>query len=146
MKLSGKVVDSNGEPLALANITLITGNKAGKIGTISGVDGDFFLDATTYSSVITPNSEFAISYMGYVTQNFKASDLVDNKKVVLLENIEQLNEVTVINSRPKVVSIAKKTSTIKENFFQHLSNHKYVYASIGGLAGLLLIFTSIKKL
>lgn len=146
MKLSGKVVDSNGEPLALANITLITGNKAGKIGTISGVDGDFFLDATTSSSVITPNSEFAISYMGYVTQNFKASDLVDNKKVVLLENIEQLNEVTVINSRPKVASIAKKASTIKENFSQHLSNHKYVYASIGGLAGLLLIFTSIKKL
>lgn len=139
MKISGKIVDSNQEPLALANITLLSGDKAGKTGTISGVDGDFFLDSDT----ISPDSEFAVSYVGFVTQKLNTNQL-NNKTVVLLESIEQLNEVTVF-TRPKVMS-ATKTNTIKNNFTEHLSKHKFVYTGIGGLVGLALIFTSIKKL
>jgi hypothetical protein len=58
----------------------------------------------------------------------------------MLESIEELPEIT-ITGRPKpIVKITEKL-----NFKENLAKHKYVYAGVGALAGILLIMKSIKK-
>jgi hypothetical protein len=135
MKIYGKIVDTLGEPLPLANVTIKNGTQANKFGTSADTDGNFKLE----NDIITDNSLFAVSYLGYVTQNFKASEL-QGKTIKLLEATEELNAV-VVTGKPK-----PKTSTSSlANFKEHLQKHKYVYAGLGGLAGILLITSSIKK-
>ena len=135
MKIYGKILDTLGEPLPLANVTIKNGAQANKFGTSADTDGNFKLE----NDIITDNSVFAVSYLGYVTQNFKASEL-QGKTIKLLEGAEELNAV-VVTGKPK----AKATTSSLVNFKEHLQKHKYVYAGLGGLAGILLITSSIKK-
>ena len=134
MKIEGKIIDSKGEPLALANITIQDGIKAKKFGTSADLDGNFNLE----NDIIEPDSVFMISYIGYEPQFVKASEL-EGKTIMLLDTVEQLKEIT-IKGKPK--SIVKSN---KLNFKDNLEKHKYVYASIGALAGIILIAKSIKK-
>lgn len=135
MKISGKILDNSGEPLGLANVTIITGEKANKLGVIADLDGGFFLE----NDLIMPDSVFQISYMGFSPLNFTASEL-QNKTINLSETARQIKEVT-INMKPKATSNSKNLNNFKEN----LQKHKYVYASLGALVGILLITTSLKK-
>ena len=64
MKIFGRVLDTNNEPMSLANITIVTGAFADKLGTQVGLDGKFNLE----NEVIDSESKFRISYIGYVTQ------------------------------------------------------------------------------
>jgi hypothetical protein len=141
MKIFGQVVDIDGLPMSLANITITTGAKAGLMHDEADLDGKFALDDTS----ITPDSQFKISFVGYIPQFFKASEL-QGKKIKLLEDMIALPEL-VINSgggKPKdntpVVSESKKNK-----FVQHLKDHKFIYAGLGGLAGILLIARALKK-
>lgn len=135
MKIEGKIIDSKGEPLALANITIQDGSRAKKLGVSADLDGNFTLE----NDVIEPNSVFMISYIGFEPKLLKASEL-SGKDIQLFDSIEQLEEV-VITGRPKpIIKIPEKI-----NFKQNLTKHKYIYAGIGALAGILLIVKSIKK-
>ena len=134
MKISGKILDSKEEPLGLANVTIIDGERANKFGAVASIDGTFSLE----SDLIKPDSTFTISYLGFVSQNFKAKDLID-KTIKLKESIETLKEVVVF-AQPK-----KNTTVQVSNFKAHLEKHKLVYASIGAALGLLLLASSIKK-
>jgi hypothetical protein len=132
MKISGNVVDSNNEPLQLANITITNGSLANKMGTVANANGDFKLE----DDLIDNNSEFKISYQGFKSQLFKAKDLQE-KKIKLLEDANVLEEVVFSFTKP-----AKKTiNNVKDNFNQH----KMIYAGLGGLLGLILILTYFKK-
>lgn len=134
MKISGQVLDSKGEGLALANITITTGEKAEKLGVVADLDGKFNFE----NSLIKPDSTFRISYVGFIPQFFKATELVD-KKVKLAETSEQLAEVVVFS---KPIRTAKQsTSALKA----HIQKNKFAYAGLGGLLGLFLIAKSIKK-
>jgi len=140
MKIFGQVLDIDGLPMGLANVTIVSGEYADKLGDEADLDGNFVLE----NNSITPDSEFKISYVGYKPQIFKASQL-QGKKIKLLEDNIVLDEV-VINSGKK----PKNNNTVvveskKNKFVQHLQDHKFIYAGIGALAGLFLIVRAFKN-
>jgi hypothetical protein len=138
MEISGKILDSTNQPLYLTNITIITGSQINKFGTVANENGEFKLS----SDIISPNSQFKISYLGFKPQFYKASEL-QNKTIKLEEDIIGLNEVVISpKNKPKNTNLANQPSNIK----QHFEKHKIVYAGLGGIVALLLIITSIKKL
>ena len=137
MTISGKVLDVANEPLHLANITIITGSQTNKFGTTANENGDFELE----NSIITEDSQFKISYIGFRPQFYKASEL-QGRTIKMEEDIIELDSV-VISPKTKPT---KKTLSKPSNVKQYLQAHKEVYAGLGGVIGLALIFISIKKL
>ena len=94
------------------------------------------------SDIISPDSQFRISYQGFKPQYYKASEL-QGKTIKLEEDTVFLNEIVIRpKDKPTNTSLATKPSNIK----QHFTKHKLVYAGLGGIVGLLLLLTSIKKL
>jgi hypothetical protein len=137
MKISGQVFDSNNEPLASANVTLRSGAQAGKLGVVTNLDGKFSIDNNSIQS----DSIFEISYIGFVSQTWSALELQD-KKVTLLDSIEQLNEVVVINrKKPNLATTVSGGSALG----QHLKKYKTAYVGGITLAGALLLISKIKK-
>jgi hypothetical protein len=139
MKINGKILDSKGEPLGLANVTIQNGIRAKKLGTSADLDGNFSLE----NEIIEPNSIFKISYVGFEPKELKASEL-KNKTIKLSESVEELKGVTIIG-QPKSSSSLKEPTTNKIVFKENLKKYKYVYAGLGAFAGVLLIMKSIKK-
>ena len=138
MEISGKILDSTNEPLYLANVTITTGSQINKFGTSANADGEFKLS----SDIISPDSQFKISYLGFKNQYYKASEL-QGKTIKLEEDSIGLDEVVIRpRDKPTNTSVATQPSNIK----QHFQKHKLVYAGLGGIVGLLLLLTSIKKL
>lgn len=136
MKISGNIVDSSNEPLQLANITIITGAYTNKMGTFANEKGDFVLE----NDSIEPNSQFKITYQGFKTQFYKASEL-QNKKIKMLEDATLLEEVIVGNTKPTSNKTKQTINNVKDNF----NKHKLIYAILGGVLGLALILTHLKK-
>ena len=145
MKIFGQVLDIDGLPMGLANITITTGDRAGKFGDEADIDGKFVIDDAS----IMPDSQFKISYLGYVPQFFKASEL-QGKKIKLKEDIFALDEVVIISGggKPKDNTPNNNNKVVaptKSKFVQHLQKHKFAYAGLGGLAGVLLIVRAFKR-
>ena len=81
--ISGKVVDSAGEPLIGASVTLKSSTNQ---GTVSDLDGKFTLQARAGSTLV-------VSYIGFLSKEVQASqDMI----VVLQEENNTLNDVVVI--------------------------------------------------
>lgn len=80
-KITGKVVDTNGDPVIGASVK-VSGTTQ---GTISDMNGDFVLNAPA-------DAELEISYIGFAPQKVKA---YENMQVKLNEDLQQLNEVVV---------------------------------------------------
>jgi hypothetical protein len=142
MKIFGQVVDTNNEPMQLANITVVIDGKYTNKGTSTNLDGNFVLEDAS----ISPDSEFKISYVGYVSQFRKASEL-QGQKIKLAEDVEMLEEV-IVTGKPKPSKGSANSDQVKsskQKFVQHLEKHKFVYAGLGGLAGILLIAKAFKK-
>lgn len=138
MEISGKIIDSTNEPLYLANVTITTGSQINKLGTSANSEGQFKLS----SDIISPDSQFKISYVGFKPQFYKASEL-QRRIIKLEEDTIGLDEVVIRpQDKPTNTIVATQPSNIK----QHFQKHKLVYAGLGGLVGLLLLITSIKKL
>ena len=125
MEIKGKILDATNQPLYLANITIVTGSQINKFGTVAKENGEFSLS----SDIISPDSQFKISYQG--------------RTIKLEEDIIGLEEVVIRpQDKPNNINVAQQPSNIK----QHFKKHKLVYAGLGGIVGLLLLLTSIKKL
>jgi hypothetical protein len=138
MEIKGKILDATNLPLYLANITIVTGSQINKFGTVANENGEFSLS----NDIISPDSQFRISYQGFKPQFYKASEL-QGKTIKLEEDTIGLDEVVISpQDKPTNTSVANKPSNIK----QHFQKHKLVYAGLGGIVGLLLLLTSIKKL
>lgn len=138
MEINGKILDSTNQPLYLANITIVTGSQINKFGTVAKDNGEFSLS----SDIIKPDSQFKISYQGFKPQFYKASEL-QGRTIKLEEDIIGLEEVVIRpQDKPNNINVAQQPSNIK----QHFKKHKLVYAGLGGIVGLLLLLTSIKKL
>jgi hypothetical protein len=138
MEIKGKILDATNLPLYLANITIVTGSQINKFGTVANENGEFLLS----NDIISPDSQFRISYQGFKPQFYKASEL-QGKTIKLEEDTIGLDEVVIRpQDKPTNTSVANKPSNIK----QHFQKHKLVYAGLGGIVGLLLLLTSIKKL
>lgn len=80
--VSGRVLDAQKEPLIGVSVL----EKGTNNGTITDVDGNFKLD-------VGPNVTLVFSYVGYQTQELRASRQM---QVVLQEDAEVLDEVVVI--------------------------------------------------
>lgn len=109
MKVNGNIKDSKGEDIISAHVTLISGERANKIGSVSNLDGNFTIE----NDIIEPNSMFEITYMGFEPQKFTATDLQD-ANVILYQQGEILNEgVVVTNKKPiaKTIGLTDKKGT-----------------------------------
>jgi hypothetical protein len=137
MKISGKIVDVDNLPISSANIVLRSGSKSGRVGTISNFDGEFNFESDDFNE----NDIFEISYIGFVKQTFIAKEL-KNKKIVLKESIDALDEVILVGTRPKQNEVKQNENKIAN----HFSKNKFTYAGATGLLGLGLILLSIKKI
>jgi len=138
MEIKGKVVDNTKEPLYLANITIVTGSQINKFGTVANENGEFSLS----SDIISPDSQFRISYQGFKPQYYRANEL-QGRIIKLEEDITALPELVLTpKDKPTNINIANQPSNIK----QHFQKHKVAYAGFGLLVGLLLVAVSIKKL
>lgn len=139
MEIKGKVLDVTNEPLYPANITIVTGSQINKFGTSTNERGEFSLS----SDIISPDSQFKISYVGFRPQYYRASEL-QGRTIKLEEDIIALGEVVITRpqDKPKNINLANQPSNIK----QHFQKHKFTYAGFGLLVGLLLVAVSIKKL
>jgi hypothetical protein len=134
MQITGKTIDYNGVPLGRTTILKITGQNANKVGVFSNDDGSFDFE----NDSIAPDDKFEIKYLGFKSQFFKASQL-KNKTIKLEQQTDEIKPVLIVGQ------VKKKQQEITNNFKLHFNKHKMLYAGIGGLLGLALIFTSIKK-
>ncbi len=83
-RITGTVVDANGEPVIGANI-IETGTTN---GTVTDVNGNFSLQ-------VDNNASLKISYIGYLDQNINTAGL-NSFNITLQEDMQALDEVVVI--------------------------------------------------
>jgi hypothetical protein len=140
MKIFGQVLDIDGLPMGLANVTIVSGEFADKMGDEADLDGNFVLEHNS----ITPDSEFKISYVGYKPQFFKAKEL-QGKKIKLLDDNIVLDEVVINTGKKPKNNNTVGAESSKNKFVQHLQDHKVIYAGIGALAGLFLIVRAVRR-
>ena len=86
-KISGKIVDSTGEPVIGANIV----EKGTTNGTITDLNGNFTLEVSSKSILL-------VSYIGYAPQEVTVGNL-QSINVKLREDTEMLDEVVVVFSK-----------------------------------------------
>ena len=84
-KVTGTVVDANGEPIIGASIVI----KGESHGTITDFDGKFALPDVPEKAVLT------ISYIGYKSQEIPVNGQ-QNLNIILDEDVEALDEVVVV--------------------------------------------------
>ena len=142
MKIFGQVLDTHNQPMALANIVIVTEDKSNEIGEQTDLDGNFVLD----NEMINSDSEFKVSYIGYISQIFKASELQGKK--IKLKNEDEVIDNSVIElgviGKPKN-NESKELSSNKGKFVEHLQKHRFIYGGIGALAGIILIVRAFKN-
>src|SRR3712207_29401 len=80
--VTGWVVDTKGDPMIGASVV----EKGTTNGIITDMEGKFTLN-------VKPNAVLEISYVGYKTQEVKASNQM---KIVLKEDTELIDEVVVV--------------------------------------------------
>ena len=83
-RITGKVVDKNGEPVIGANVVV----KGTTNGTITDFDGNFSLE-------IPANAQLSISYIGYVAQEVSVNNRTQ-LSITLGEDSQALDEVVVV--------------------------------------------------
>ena len=81
VNVKGVVKDANGETVIGASVMV----KGTKTGAVTDIDGNFHVECA-------PGTTLIISYLGYKTQEVKASD---NMEVTLQEDANDLQEVVV---------------------------------------------------
>lgn len=99
-KVSGTVVDANGDPLIGVAIQI----KGTTTGTITGIDGDFALDARKGDVLV-------VSYIGYATQNITVDK--PSLAIRMKEDTEVLDEVVVT-----ALGIKKEAKSLSYNVQQ----------------------------
>lgn len=104
--VTGVVTNLENQPLA--GVTVIV--KGAGMGTISDLNGKFFLKVPQLESVLT------FSYIGYKSQSIKASK--ENLKIVLVDDTKLMDEVVVIGyGVVKKSDLTGAISSLKEKDF-----------------------------
>src|SRR5690625_196969 len=108
--ITGRVVDSEGEPLIGVNIQVKGSNK----GTATDFDGHFTLED------IDENAVLVISYIGYQTQEMTVAGK-SNIEIVLVSDSQLLDEVVVVGyGTQKKVNLTGSLTTIGEKDFDKI--------------------------
>ncbi len=114
-RVNGYVKDANNNPIAYANV-VITKNSEGIEGSANGTSTDesgYFI----IESLSAGNYTLKISFLGYTTYT-KGVDLDGHTKfgtIVLEENLEALDDVTIVAKRPTVKRLVDRLVFNVEN-------------------------------
>jgi TonB-linked SusC/RagA family outer membrane protein len=123
-RVTGRVTDSDGEPLIGATVKV----RGGSTGTITDMDGRFAITATDGSTI-------EVSYIGYVAQTVTANGQQELRIVMLADN-ETLDEVIVIGyGTVKKSHLTGSVSSITEKDLQGNVARSAASALQGKVAG-----------
>ncbi len=131
LNITGRVIDSYGEPLPGASV-VIKGITTG--GVITNTDGDYTIRNVPRGSTLQ------FKYLGYIPQEIVADKTTIN--VILLEDIQSLDEVTVVafGTQKKESVVASITTISPGNLKVPSSNLTTSFA--GQMAGMISFQTS----
>ena len=116
-KVTGTVIDENGEPVIGATVTVV-GTKA---ATVTDLDGNYTLD-------VPKGGKVSISYIGYLTQT-----VAPGGKVQLQEDSQKLEEVVVVGyGSQKKAHLTGSVATVPMEDIQDLSSSGLA-SSLSGL-------------
>lgn len=121
----GRVVDTNGEPLIGATIR----EKGGANGTVSDIDGSFFLS-------VPDNAILQVSFIGYETVEVKVAgramlEISLRENTVMLDNVI----VTALGLEKDESTLAYSTQKIKGEELNRLKEINMITALVGKAAG-----------
>ena len=123
VRISGKVVDANGEPVIGASVA----EKGTTNGVITDFDGNFVLN-------VSPGSKISVSYVGYGTQEFAVGDK-RTFNIVMKEDSELLDEVVVMAYNTTVKrKLTNAVTTVDTKQISDLASYSNVTQAIQGRA------------
>ena len=121
-RISGTVLDENGQPIIGANIIEVGTNN----GTVTNIDGKFSLN-------VSEDAKIRISYIGYAEQEIKTTGKSDFQ-IVLKENTKSLDEVVVVGyGTQKKVNLTGSVASVDSKMIEG----RPITSVSAGLAGLL---------
>lgn len=129
--ISGKVTDSEGEPLIGVNAMV----KGTSRGAVTNIEGNFKLEASA-------NDVIVLSYIGFVTEEVPVGNR-SNIEVSLMEDIESLQEVVVVGyGTQKKSDITGAVTSVKADQLQEIATPDVLQALQGRVAGVQIIANS----
>ncbi len=133
IKVSGKVTDANGNPLAGASVRV----KGGDMGTSTATDGSFVLNV--------PQAEFVlvVSFVDYETKEITVTKSQSSLQIVLKKKESELNEVVVVGyGSQKKKDVTGSLATISSKDLDNRSNSQFGYSIEGKAAGVQVVRSS----
>lgn len=125
-KITGQVVDGNGEPIIGANV-IVDGVKG--VGAISDMDGNFTINN------VPEGKKLIVSYIGFLTQTVTPKSTT--VKITLLEDNKFLDEVVVIGyGSQKMKNVTGSVATISASELEDLPVSNMAEALQGMVNGL----------
>lgn len=131
-RISGTVVDTNGEPVIGATVAI----KRTTNGTITDVDGKFSLN-------VPNNAILQVSYVGYIPKEIAVGNQT-NLSITLAEDVEALEEVVVVGygtQRKRDIAGAVATISGKDLQLQSVTNVQNLFQ--GRLAGVSVLNSAL---
>jgi TonB-linked SusC/RagA family outer membrane protein len=123
-KLTGVVLDENGEPLLGANVL----QKGTTNGSITDLDGKFTIDVPQGSTLV-------ITYIGYITKEVSVGNAT-TFRINLVEDSKALDEVVVVGyGVVKKSDLTSSISTVKGEEITSLSTGNALYSLQGKATG-----------
>lgn len=124
-KVTGVIVDENGEPIIGASIKV----QNGKSGTITDLDGKFSINVPEGKKII-------VSYIGYIKQTVNPKENII--KITLQEDAQSLDEVVVMGygNNQKLKNVTGSVSTISAEELEDLPVTNLAEALQGKINGL----------
>lgn len=129
IRVSGTVIDKEKTPIPGVNIVL----KGIPKGTVTDVDGHFYLEVPDKSSVLQ------VSFIGYKSQEITVGDKI-NFNVTLLEDTKAMDEVVVVGyGEQRKVSVVGSIQTLAPEKLQVGSTRSMSNNLAGQLAGVIAV-------
>ncbi len=131
-KISGTVIDVEGEPLIGASVQI----KATLKGTITDADGKFTID-------VTPNTVLVIKYIGFVTQEVRVSNQ-KTLNITLEEEVNLLKEVavTALGIKREKKALGYSVGEVKGEELEKAKETNVINALAGKVPGLVISQTA----
>ena len=126
-RITGKIVDTNGEPIIGANII----EKGTTNGTITGIDGNFTLEVPEKSILI-------VSYIGYAPREIAVGNQL-NINIKLNEDTEVLDEVVVVGyGTQKKSDVTTAVASVSSENLKNRAAVNFGEAMAGQVPGVLI--------
>lgn len=131
-RMTGSVIDKEGFPLIGASVQI----KESQKGTVTDVDGKFFID-------VSPNSILVIKYLGFIPQEIKVTNQ-KNLTITLEEEINLLKEVavTALGIKREKKALGYSVGEVKGEELEKAKETNVINALAGKVPGLVISQTA----